>query len=108
MLNKKEREKVLALYFNAVKNYTVILLKGFAGEKTSEYWDGGENELQILLYNLKLEKEAVSIQNYFYKLELEGRQFVTRGNPVQFQQFINKLYQLKYVTCKGDIKGALL
>lgn len=103
MLNKKEREKVLALYFNAVKNYTVILLKSFAGEKTSEYWDGGENELQILLYNLKLEKEAVSIQNYFYKLELEGRQFVTRGNPVQFQQFINTLYQLKYINYKKEV-----
>lgn len=82
--------------------------QNFAGKNTSEYWNGGENELQILLYNLKLEKEAVSIQNYFYKLELEGRQFVTRGNPVQFQQFINTLYQLNYVTCKGDMKGALL
>lgn len=103
MLNKKEREKVLALYFNAVKNYTIECLQNFAGKKTNDYWDGGENELQILLYNLKLEKEVVSIQNYFYKLELEGRQFVTRGNPVQFQQFINTLYQLNYVTCKKEV-----
>lgn len=103
MLNKKEREKVMALYFNAVKNYTIECLQHFAGKNTSEYWNGGENELQILLYNLKLEKEAVSMQNYFYKLELEGRQFVTRGNPVQFQQFINTLYQLKYINYKKGV-----
>lgn len=42
MLNKKEREKVLALYFNAVKNYTIECLQNFAGKKTSEYWNGGE------------------------------------------------------------------
>lgn len=103
MLNKKEREKVMALYFNAVKNYTIECLQNFAGKKTNDYWNGGENELQILLYNLKLEKEAVSIQNYFCKLELEGRQFVTRGNPVQFQQFINTLYQLKYINYKKEM-----
>lgn len=94
---------MLALYFNAVKNYTIDRLQNFAGKNTSEYWNGGENELQILLYNLKLEKEAVNIQNYFYKLELEGRQFVTRGNPVQFQQFINTLYQLKYTDYKKEV-----
>lgn len=79
------------------------MLTKFCRQKTNDYWNGGENELQILLYNLKLEKEAVSIQNYFYKLELEGRQFVIRGNPVQFQQFINTLYQLKYINYKKEM-----
>ena len=103
MLNKKEREKVLALYFFACKNYTITCLKSFAGEKTSEYWDGGENELHILLCNLKLEKEVLNIQNYLYKLELQGRQAVTWGTPTDFNLFINTLYHLTYIDYKKEM-----
>lgn len=103
MLNKKEREKVLALYFGTAKNYTIKCLQNFAGKDVSEFWEGGENALQILLLNLKLEKEVLDIQNYLYKLELQGRQAVTWGTPTEFNLFIDTLYHLTYIDYKKEV-----
>lgn len=104
MLSKNNKELLLKQYFRAARVRLIADLRKAAGEKNiSEYWQGAENEIGIILYNFGIKKEYNSIRKYFNEWDTKGMEAISRGTPTDLNILIDKLYQLQYADYKKEV-----